>query len=168
MENLINSIKQSLENRNWYAALTLALTLPDIAGKIEYPSQRSSRFRYCEWFENFILDYYTSEIGPKKKKTTFLSGRDCYALRCTYLHEGNSEITGQSARETLNDFQFVAPQENSLIVIHNNRINDKLQLQVDIFCNDIINGINNWVKTNSDDIKKLERLNSFLTIYEIK
>lgn len=168
MENLINSIKQSLENRNWYAALTLALTLPDIAGKIEYPTQRSSRNRYCEWFDNYILDYYTAKVGPEKIEIIFLSGRDCYALRCAYLHEGNSEITGQSARDVLDDFQFVAPLEKNSIVLHNNRIHDKLQLQVDIFCNDIINGINNWVATNSDDGRKLEQLNNYLTIYEIK
>lgn len=164
MENLINSIKQSLENRNWYAGLTLALTLPDIAGKIEYPNL-GSRNRFIDWFNIYILDKYRAEIGPDRIETFFLSGGDCYALRCAYLHEGSSNITGQNAREILDDFHFVSPRENSLI--HCNRSNNKLQLQVDTFCTDIINGINTWKQNISEDAEKMERLNNLLTIHEI-
>lgn len=165
MENLVNSIEQSLENRNWYAGLTVALTLPDIAGKIEYPNL-GSRKRFIEWFNIYISDKYRAEIGPDRTETIFLSGGDCYALRCAYLHEGNSDITGQSAREILDDFHFVSPKENSFI--HCNRFNNsKLQLQVDIFCKDIINGINTWKENISEDAEKMERLNNFLKIHEI-
>lgn len=38
MEELMNSIRLSIKTKNWYGALTLALTLPDIAGKIEHPT----------------------------------------------------------------------------------------------------------------------------------
>ena len=34
MQKFINSVKQSLENKNWYSALIVTLTLPDIAGKV--------------------------------------------------------------------------------------------------------------------------------------
>lgn len=35
MKHLINSVEIALENKNWYAALTLTLTLPDIIGKVQ-------------------------------------------------------------------------------------------------------------------------------------
>lgn len=35
--NFTNAVKNSLEQENWYSALTLALTLPDICGKLENP-----------------------------------------------------------------------------------------------------------------------------------
>jgi len=42
MKQLITSIESSIKNENWHAAILVALTLPDIAGKIEYPISSSS------------------------------------------------------------------------------------------------------------------------------
>ena len=61
----------------------------------------------------------------------FLSGADCYALRCAFLHEGRDEITDQRAGEVLDAFAFVVPPAGS--AIHSNQNNQTLQLQVDIF-----------------------------------
>jgi hypothetical protein len=34
MQHLVDSVRKDLQNENWYAALFMALTLPDICGKI--------------------------------------------------------------------------------------------------------------------------------------
>src|SRR5687768_8735608 len=98
MDKLIDSVELAIATENWYAALMTAITLPDIAGKIEFPNAHSQK-RYADWFERYMRDKYK-----------FLSGDDCYALRCSLLHEGVSRISHQRAKEILDDFQFNIPR----------------------------------------------------------
>ena len=115
-------------------------------------------------YNKYILEYYTSEIGPQHEKFVFLSGDDCYSLRCAYLHEGKSDIENQRARDVLNDFEFIVPPKNC--IVHCNYTESggksKLQLQVDIFCKNISNGIEKWFKENHH--KYEEELNKLITI----
>ena len=138
MEIIIKSLNKAINNNNWYVALFTALSLPDICGKIEDP-KKSSTQRYKEWFDKYLAKKYKKEIGTKKQEHVFLSADDCYALRCAYLHEGSGEIIDQNTRRTLEYFQFSAPPESGSI--HCNQSNNTLQLQIDIFCSDIIEGV---------------------------
>lgn len=165
MKHLIDSVKSSIKTENWYAALILTLTLPDIAGKIEYPNSTSGD-RYADWFNHYVGNNYKSMMGPQRIEHIFLSGDDCYALRCSFLHEGKSEIKHQRARDILEDFIFIAPVQGSYF--HCNQTNDKLQLQVDVFCGDIINGVRQWLEDISADAKKQLDLNNLLEIHQIQ
>lgn len=165
MKRLIDSVESSIKTKNWYAALIVVLTLPDIAGKIDNPRANSGK-RYADWFNKYVGDRYRSEIGPDKTEHVFLSGNDCYALRCSFLHEGKSDITHQRAREILENFEFVAPPKGT--ILHCNQTNNRLQLQVDIFCFDIIGGLKKWIEEISKDFEKLSTLNNLVTIIEIK
>jgi hypothetical protein len=167
MQQLIDSIESSINAENWYAALILALTLPDIAGKIDNPDSGSNK-RYADWFDKYVGDKYKSKIGASQVDHTFLSGNDCYALRCSFLHEGKSEITDQPARDILDDFVFVVPRKS--FTIHCNQSTDgsqKLQLQVDIFCVDIIKGLMQWLKDIENDSGKQSVLSTLLKIHQI-
>jgi len=121
----------------------LALAIPDICGWLENPTQ-TSKERFVAWFNVFMLDKYTSYIGPNREKHIFLNGVDCYALRCAFLHEGADDITRQRSRRALNDFQFVVTREGW--TIHCNQSNQTLQLQVDVFCEDICQAAEIWIK----------------------
>ena len=72
-----------------------------------------------------------------------LGGRDCYALRCSFLHQGLGDISNQRAREVLPGFHFVRPLPGKNIV-HRNIWYGALQLQVDCFCEDICVGVEQW------------------------
>ena len=88
---------------------------------------------------------------PDGAPHVFLHGEDCYALRCAVLHEGADDIVTQRARVALDSFLFVAPRNGW--TVHCNQSNAKLQLQVDIFCEDICAGVDAWllaVATNPD------------------
>jgi Ca2+-binding EF-hand superfamily protein len=50
-------------------------------------------------------------------------------------------------------------------MIHCNKSNDKLQLQVDIFCTDIINGARQWLSEINEDDQRHERIQNLLKIY---
>jgi len=157
MDNIIKSIENSLQNKNWYSALVLSLILPDVCAKLE-DNGKSSSVRYPEWFNTYL----------GKKYDGFLSGNDCYSLRCAFLHEGSSNIETQKAKDVLDHFVFVANGA------HCNRFSnchfgdtkydgkDFLQLSVNNFCQDMIKATKQWL--NDRSINK--NLSDMLEIHE--
>lgn len=164
MEELISAVRRAVESANWYAALFLALALPDICGWMESP-QKGSRERYEEWFDRYMLAKYTAQLGPDRQKHIFLSGADCYALRCCALHEGGEEITLHRAREALDRFQFTAPDHR--VRAHCNQIGGMLQLQIDVFCDDICTAVERWIHEKGSDPDVAARLKTLLRIYRL-
>ena len=53
IDKLIEEINKALENELYFSALSLALTLPDICGKAEYPDKGSTS-RYQLWYDEYI------------------------------------------------------------------------------------------------------------------
>jgi len=166
MKRFLNSVDIALRAKDWYGALSTALTLPDICGRIEAPEQ-SSKARYVDWFNRYLRDLYTSEIGSEHKPHVFLHGEDCYALQCSYLHEGGGSIIEQQARKALDSFHFITPPLNG-IMVHKNylNLNNVLQLQVDIFCREICTAFEKWMDSVVYGNTELEgRLKNLLEIH---
>lgn len=162
MGDLITALEECLHSHNWHAALFVALSLPDICGKIETPLISGSQQRYENWFNKYVSPYYRS-IDPRTgRENIFLSGNDCYALRCAYLHEGVDDVTMQRARKAVERFHFIVAPTG--MTIHCNMLNTKLQLQVDIFCTDIKNGVNNWLNDVANEADKKTAMSRLLTI----
>jgi hypothetical protein len=165
MSRFTNAVKDSLRQENWYSALTLALTLPDICGKLESPNSSSSK-RYIKWFDQYLDGKYYTEI--QGNKIVFLTGRDAYALRCSYLHGGEGDISAQRVQELLEECLFMAPKfiNGEFTGPHCNQINNKLQLRVDLFCLDICSGVDKWVENNKGKKKLHEVTSKMLEIHE--
>lgn len=149
MKNIIDAIEKSLKDKNWYSALVLSLILPDICAKLE-GSTKSSAERYAEWF-----DKYLGNSG--RKYDQFLTGHDCYALRCSFLHEGHGNIEERNATErqrekdVLDRFIFHSG-ECHRIRLNNNHFGDpesdgkdNLVLSVETFCQDILEATKEWL-----------------------
>ena len=160
MDRFTSAIRQSLENKNWYAALYLSLTLPDICARLESDNGKSSRAKYTAWFDEYLADRYRHQIGPNLTPHVFISGNDCYALRCAMLHEGGADITTQQCREVLEKFHF------TVVGDHCNQFNSVLQLDVPTFCNDVCEAVKHW---NSNFIvnhpDKQARLKELVTVH---
>jgi hypothetical protein len=153
MKTLLQSIDGMIVNGNWYGALFVSLTIPDILGKAQYPDLSSSR-RYATWFNDNVADKYTINGN------IFLNGNDCYAFRCSALHEGNEVIEHQRARDIITKFNLRKPQVG--MHIHNNLFNGVLQLQVDIFCSDIVDSAKRYIETNNVELGlKIREMNFF-------
>jgi hypothetical protein len=162
MYNYINSVRQSVKNQNWYSALSLAITLPDICGRLESPKLYSFE-RYKKWFDKYMLKKYSFTI--RSETHVLLSGNDCYALRCSFLHEGNDNIIEQNKRQALESFHFIAPLSDGSI-IHRNKVCDVLQLQVDLFCDDICLAVEEWINDmSSAKPEVIEKFRDLLTIH---
>jgi hypothetical protein len=161
MKRFTDSLRSSVAHQDWYVALASALTLPDVCGRLQHPSQGSGA-RYAAWFDGWVAPDYVHQL-PGIGHHCFLTGADCYALRCSYLHEGGSDITQQKARKALDDFHFIIPPKNG--TIHRNKINNTLQLQVDKFCLEIADAVDKWAASVMEEGDIQERMKSLLMIH---
>ena len=162
MQRFIYALNSAVQQRNWYAALSLALTLPDICGRLENPHAKSEN-RFVAWWDKYLLAKYSSVVGGRPY--THLAGGDAYSLRCAFLHEGVDETVAQRARVALTKFHFITPPPRGGM-LHCNQLNSILQLQVDIFCNDISQGVTQWVVDTQNNPAITVRMAALITIYD--
>lgn len=164
MKHLLDAIDQALIHSNWYAALSVALTIPDICGCLEDPGAKTGA-RYKKWFNKYLLAHYTRKVGPLETEHVFLSADDCYALRCAFLHEGSDDITAQAAQKVLERFVFVKPLAG---ISHLNQYQKQLVLQVDRFCLEIIEAGEKWLAAKGSEPEIAKRLSQMARIKEPK
>jgi thiaminase len=75
MRHLIESVRTSLQEENWYAALSTALMLPDVCTNLE-KGRPSTSTDYIAWCDTYVLAIYE---GPPHNLT--LPGVEIYVLR---------------------------------------------------------------------------------------
>lgn len=144
---LVNSIRTSLIQQNWYAALVVALTLPDICAKVDGRFGKTASARYPAWYERYV------EVRNKPDKLSeydFFSPKDFYALRCAFLHEGDMGIELQRSREFINAFSFHLSADMRW-GISNTETEATIHLNLIQFCEDICNGAEAWVSETEED-----------------
>lgn len=111
MVEKIQQIRKALECECFLPALSLALTLPDICGQVEYPSEQSSKKRYSKWFDTYATSFWLDDETSIQKFT----GELCYQLRCAYLHAGNTDVNFSCKFQLMigNMFQVTIRPEDS-------------------------------------------------------
>jgi len=108
---LVDDVRIALEARLWYAALGLGLALPDIASYIETPTPGIGE-RYARWFMEYVVK---RQPMYDDGENILVSGWDCYALRCAFLHQGDADVRGPEqlqARDVVEHFTLLAPGLN--------------------------------------------------------
>lgn len=106
INQIIKEIESSLKNENFLAALALALTIPDICGKAEYPSDGNG-VRYKKWYDEYVGKYERPpDINSKENSTKvvnddmpYMSGEIVYSLRNCFLHQGTPSIEKERIHE---------------------------------------------------------------------
>lgn len=151
LELIVEEVRKQLEADNHLSALMIALTIPDICGKILYPKDKCGE-RYRKWFDMYIGDYEQSPFAKEDEKwrdMPYMDGRSCYKLRCSLLHSGSDDIAEEI---NLNEFRLLFGKSAILgssaieqridymtdgSIIEGNKIR-KLDVNVNDFCNKII------------------------------
>jgi hypothetical protein len=162
MNSFFESVERSLATDNWHAALAVSLMIPDVCAKMEHG--RTSGARYQAWFNDYVKPKYVKCLPKPIGEHTFLSGGDCYAFRCSLLHEGSDDISGQRAREVLEKFRFEIPDQRNN-TRHCDQVDNILILQVSIFCRDMINGARTWLENMASRPEVLQSLGSLIQIH---
>ena len=156
MDRFISSIRKNIETENWFGALFTALTMPDICGKMAYPETKYSGPRYKKWFDENLANVNKTVINGTE--VVFLTATDCWALRCSLLHQGTDDITEQKAQEIISKFEFTTMN------MHRIKINNVLTLNVANFCEEICKCVEDWFATVSDNLEIQQNINQIINI----
>ena len=98
LNRIIDEIEKSIKNEYFIAALALALTIPDICGKAEFPNEKSINSRYIRWYNEYIGQYEKS-IYSEYAEMPYVSGEVVYNLRNALLHQGTPNVDKSKIRE---------------------------------------------------------------------
>jgi len=133
MRDLLQQIENGLRVNLYYLSFISALSIPDMCAALSSPDGQATGARYADWFDQNVASRYRGN----------LDGQTCYQLRCSLLHEG----TTQHPRSQYSRIIFLEPSSN---FIHNNILNDALNLDLCAFCRDITASASNWLTTNEN------------------
>lgn len=148
MDDLLEQIEASYDAGHLYLALFCTLALPDICGAISSPDGVTTGVRYREWFDKHVAPKYQG----------IFDGSNCYAFRCAVLHQGKAEHRNLGYERVV----FLAPADRAQYFMHKNILNDALNLDLIEFCNDIVDGVRQWMRTASADPSYQKNMATFL------
>jgi lysyl-tRNA synthetase class 1 len=162
--------RQAIKSGNLYAALSLALMIPDICASLEDPGPEKSKKRYEAWCKKWVEPKFTKPARGAIPQLVFISAEDCYQLRCSLIHSGSDEIPG-GQQNTLNKFFFfdqtAGSHMNKFVGLKVNGVQqpDFLQLKADQFSETIFAAADEWdVASEGNPTVKREKA-KLLTIH---
>lgn len=156
MQQFVVAIRNSLENQNWHAALFLSLAMPDICAKLEKPESGNAGPRYRNWFDKYLASINKTNIMGHD--VTFMTAGDCWALRCSLLHEGSDDVGEQRAMETVSQFRFTT------MGVHRIKVGQVLVLNVARFCEEVCQAVEAWSRGVENNPEVQGRINGIVAI----
>lgn len=148
MEELLDQIEKSCKIGHFYLTLFCCLALPDICGAISSPDGIAKGERYKNWFDTYIAPAYEGNFD----------GSNCYAFRCSALHQGRAEHKNLGYTRII----FLVPSQTNPSCMHNNVMNDALNLDVAEFCQDIVGAVRTWMHCEASNPDFQRNMASFL------
>jgi hypothetical protein len=164
-EEIERAIAANLE----YAALALALALPDICVSLESNGRSGNGRAYAEWCERYHI---ASSRIPEGEPAPFMTGRDLWELRCAFLHNGTSDLQRPSntpdhvlLRFKLNR-KALSPGGGMIRVRdHNER---SIAASAESICIDIVRVARIWVEQNAQNRTVRRNLETLLNLDRVQ
>jgi len=150
MQDVIQQVRAANGAGLYYVALVSALALPDICAALESADGQASKDKFEAWFNMYVAPRYNG----------FLDGETCYYFRCSMLHQGST----QHPRGRYSRIIFVEPGRSD-IVLHKNIMNDALNIDVRIFCEDLCGAAERWWQGAATQPTVQANLPRFVTRY---
>ena len=158
LELLENEIKSCLDSKCYVAAMSLALSVPSIIGRLVYP-ELNEKDAYIKWYQENI-GQYEHDSEQSKDKMPYPSGDVCYALKKALQDNCDTNISG-----SYNDFDLSCISlkvedknyfdmyggESSIERGFDGDILYKLEISVRDFCWKICRFIDIFLKENTDN-----------------
>jgi hypothetical protein len=135
MRDYLDQVRRVVETDLYYLTLAAALILPDMCSGLEASDGKTNGPLYQAWFDRHVAHKYLTANGPS------FSGEDCWGLRCAMLHQGRLEPHKGAYKRIL----FIEP--HSGMTLHNNVLNDALNIDVTRFAFDMIESAEQWLAT---------------------
>lgn len=169
MKRFTDAGRRAVADQNWYAALSMALLMPEICGSLEDPGTGKSRERYLRWSKQWLEPEFTVDRRDGTEPTVFLSAEDFYQARCSIIHTGTAEIE-PSRRAGLDRFEFFTDgghmnlaQGNTFDGIAQPNF---LQLRVDMFAETVFRATDAWDRSVAENEQIQAEKAKLLVIHE--
>lgn len=113
LNKIIDDINQALENDCLLSALALALTLPDVCGKAEWPKNGIGQ-RYIRWFDDYVgVSEHCTCTACQEAQMPYLSGEVVYCLRNNFLHQTTLDVESTKIKASDNHIdEFILVTES--------------------------------------------------------
>lgn len=161
MLELLESIESSLKTKNFYAALAVALSIPDVCAGLRSPNGKTTPPLYAKWFDDYLKSEYGSNAFVPEAS---LTGKDCYVLRCALLHNASDELPREGVKDVIQRIKLTAygPHRVRMTGMRvststgSTDVPDTLVISVTFLCQDICTAARAWLKdvANDPDIQK--------------
>lgn len=148
LSDFVAAARAALSDSNWYAAIALAMSLPDICASIDRPGPGISRDRYAEWWTQRVAGWFWIKPDPGEEWTahSLLTGNDAYFLRCAFLHSGTG--TPDDRRRVKERFRFMLSPSRSYGQSRDER---EVSLNVSYLVEAVCQGVEQWLLERSAD-----------------
>ena len=149
MDLILEDVERALRAELYYVALAVALSLPGVCAALEQMSGSTSgkdKSLYMDWYDRYLARTYP-----------FMTALDCYSLRCGVVHQG------KFGHDKMQYDRVVFTMPHS-VGLHNNVLDDVLNLDVVRFCRDVLQAVRTWRQEKSSDLtvrRNLPRLVQF-------
>ncbi|MBS1520491.1 MAG: hypothetical protein JST50_05815 [Bacteroidetes bacterium] len=150
MEEIFNQIRNAISCKLYYSALFMTVTIPDICSALQSENNKTTRDKYKNWFNKYIPKLAPNKYGMKGQ----LKDEDLYLIRCSLLHQGQTNNQKDYKR-----LLFIEPDTtaykglNSIhcCVIGSDSPEKSLLIDIVKFCDDMIKGGEEWLKEMEND-----------------
>ncbi len=149
VQTFTNEILRAFTLGNYYLALLGSFQIPEICSSLQSVEGTTSKQRYKDWSEEWFLSRYN-----------LITSTDLYSMRCGVVHQGKFGHENMQYERVL----FTLPTVQR-IVLHNNVINDALNLDASIFCNDMVDASLRWWTERKHDFNVQANLSRLISIY---
>lgn len=153
MRDFLDQIDAAIANHLYYLALFACLALPDICAAMESADGEATKAGYLAWYEQHMPGYANGS-------TVSVTGLDCYFFRCSLLHQGSA----QHPKSTYSRILFIEPGATTNI-FHMNVLNDALNIDVTIFCQDMVTAARRWLTKAATTTNYQQNYQRFMTRY---
>jgi hypothetical protein len=147
MEDHLIAIENDITSGNYYSAVFLAITIPSICAALESVDGKDTQSNYINWYNTYV-------------QNLILTGADCYKLRCSLLHQASTSHSGSTLERVI--FTFPHPNGNTF---HNNKLNGALNLDIPLFCSEMVNGARNWLMQMDTNQNYKKNVPNIIRIY---
>lgn len=151
MNELISQVRRALDSELYYLALYVTLTLPDTLRALQSENGYATSDKYEEWFDEYVAPKYTM------RGDNILDGEMCYNLRCSILHQGKIDTGTEDYVRVI----FAEPEGG--VIAHNNILNGALQIGIEEFCRDVLEGAEEWMDKYGDDEQVQSNYEEFMS-----
>lgn len=148
LRELTVQIEKLLEANFYVPALYLALIIPDICSKIEYPSEKQ-KTRYKRWIvEN--MDRY--DIPPYSGGFEYLNAEKIYSLRNNLFHESKMDYRRENdliqfelleGKDKFDHFQVITDSQGNVI-------RKRMSISIYDLCCRLVAHANTYLKEGKD------------------